>query len=87
MKKSKFASLVIAAMFAVMPAAFAGGLGDINLPDSGFNAGGIQNNSPVSKHYGSVVNFYAPAEQSHASGWYIGPYWWGYPFGLAVFNK
>jgi hypothetical protein len=63
MKKSKIASLVIAAMFAVTPAAFAGGLGDIYLPDSGFNAGGIQNNSPVSKHSGSVVNFYAPAEQ------------------------
>jgi hypothetical protein len=86
MKKSKIAGLVLASILAGTPAAFAGGLGDMNLPDGRFNAGDT-GNSPVTTHSRSVVNFYAPTEQSHAKGWYIGPYWWGYPFGFAVFNK
>jgi hypothetical protein len=85
MKKSKIAGLIIASILVLTPAAIAGGLGDIRLPDSRFNAGGIENSSPVSKHSGAVVNFYGLTDQSHARGWYIAPYWWGYPFGLAVF--
>ena len=87
MKKSKIAGLVIASILVATPAAFAGGLGDINLPDSRFNAGGIENSSQVSKHSDAVVNFYGLTEQSHARGWYVAPYWWSYPFGFAVFNR
>jgi len=48
-KESKVAGLVLANMLAVTPAAFAGGLGDMNLPDGRFNAGD-SGNSLVSTH-------------------------------------
>ena len=86
MKKSKIACLALASILAVTPAALAGGLGDMNLPDGRFNTGD-SSDSPVGTHSRSVINFYSSAERSHAKGWYIGPYWWGYPFGFAVFNK
>jgi hypothetical protein len=73
MKKSKIAGLIIASILVLTPAAIAGGLGDIRLPDSRFNAGGIENSSPVSEHSGAVVNFYGLTDQSHARGWYIAP--------------
>ena len=86
MKKSKIAGLVLASILAVTPAAFAGGLGDIKLPDGRFNTGdtGV---SPVSTPSRSVINFYTSTQPSQTKGWYIAAYWWGYPFGFAVVNK
>lgn len=86
MEKSKIAGLVLASILAVTPAAFAGGLGDIKLPDGRFNTGDT-GNSPVSTPSRSVINFYTSTEASHAKGWHIAPYWWVYPFGFAVVNK
>ena len=86
MKTSKIAGLVLASILAVAPAALAGGLGDIKLPDSRFNPGDT-GASPGSTHSRSVINFYTSTEASHAKGWHIVPYWWGYPFGFAVVNK
>jgi len=86
MKKSKIAGLVLASILAVTPAALAGGLGDIKLPDGRFTTGDT-GNTPVSTLSGSIVNFYTSTETSHAKRWYIARYWWGYPFGFAVVNK
>ena len=86
MKTSKIASLVLASILAVAPAAFAGGLGDVKLPDGRFNRGDTGDSS-VSTHSRSVINFYTSTEAAHAKGWYIAPNWWGYPFGFAVVNK
>jgi hypothetical protein len=65
MKKSKIAGLVLAGILVATPAVFAGGLGDVNFPDSRFNAGGIENR-PVSAHSGSGVHFYGLTGQSHS---------------------
>ena len=85
MKASKIAGLVLASILAVAPAALAGGLGDMKLPDGRFNTGDTGHSS-VSTHR-STINFYTSTEASHAKGWYIALYWWGYPFGFAVVNK
>jgi hypothetical protein len=86
MKKSKIAGLVFASILAVTPAALAGGLGDIKLPDGRFNTGDTGAN-PVSTPSRSAINFYTSTERSHLKGVYIAPCWWGYPFGFAVVNK
>jgi hypothetical protein len=86
MKKSKIAGLVLASILAVTPAAFAGGLGDIKLPDGRFNTGDT-GNSPVSTPSRSVINFNTSTEASHAKGWHIAAYRWVYPFGFVVVNK
>jgi hypothetical protein len=86
MKKSNIAGLVFASILALTPAALAGGLGDMNLPDGRFHTGDT-GDSPVSTHSRSAINFYTSTERSQAKGWYIAPYWWGYPFGFAIFNK
>jgi hypothetical protein len=57
----------------------------MKLPDGRFNTGDTSD-SPGT-HSRSVINFYSSTERSHAKGWYIAPYWWGYPFGFAVFSK
>jgi len=86
MKRSKIAGLALASILAVTPAAFAGGLGDIKLPDGRLNTGDTGDN-PVSTPSRSVINFYTSTEASHAKGWHIAPSWWVYPFGFAVVNK
>jgi hypothetical protein len=86
MKKSNITGLVLASILALTPAALAGGLGDMKLPDGRFNTGDTGDH-PVSTHSRSAINFYTSTEGSQRKGWYIAPYWWGYPFGLAVFNK
>ena len=37
-------------------------------------------------NHGLSTNFYAQSDQSGAGHWHIAPYWWGYPFGFAVFQ-
>ena len=86
MKTSKIAGLVLASILAVAPAALAGGLGDVKLPDGRFNTGDTGDSS-ARAHSRSVINFYTSTEASHAKGWHIVPYWWGYPFGFAVVKK
>jgi hypothetical protein len=88
MKTGKVAGMVLAVVLAIAPAAFGGGLGDVKLPDGRFQEGGNASNSEVKRTYSSLsTNFYAPSDRSDAGHWYIAPCWWGYPFGLAVFNK
>lgn len=88
MRTSKIAGFILAGMLAIAPVTFAGGFGDVRLPGGHFNAGGSATTSAVkSNHPGFSANLYAPSSQSRAPHWYIGPYWWGYPFGLAVFEK
>jgi hypothetical protein len=88
MKTGKVAGMVLAVVLGIAPAAFGGGLGDINLPDGRFHEGGNASNSEVKgTHHSLSTNFYAPSDQPDGGHWYIAPYWWGYPFGLAVFNK
>jgi hypothetical protein len=88
MKTCNVAGMVLAVVLAIAPAAFGGGLGDINLPGGRFHEGGNANNGDVKgTHHSLSTNFYTPSGQSAAGHWYIAPYWWGYPFGLAVFNK
>ena len=86
MKKSKIAGLVLASILAVTPAAFAGGLEDIKLPDGRFSTGDT-GDRPVIPPSRSVTNFYTSTEASHAKGWYVAPLLVGYPFGFAVVNK
>jgi hypothetical protein len=88
MKTCKVAGTVLAVVLAIAPVAFGGGLGDVNLPGGRFHEGGNASNDEVKgTHPSLLTNFYAPSDQSDAGHWYIAPYWWGYPFGLAVFNK
>jgi len=88
MKTCKVAGMLLAVVLAIAPAAFGGGLGDVNLPDGRFHEGGNASNSEVKgTHHSLSTNFYAPSDQSDAAHWYVAPYWWGYPFGLAVFHK
>jgi hypothetical protein len=86
-KTCKVAGIILAGVLAIAPA-FGGGLGGINLPDGRFHEGGSASNSAVKGTHSSLsTNFYAPLDQSDAGHWHIAPDWWGYPFGLAVFNK
>jgi hypothetical protein len=88
MKTCKGAGMILAVVLAIAPAAFGGGLGDVNLPDGRFHEGSNATNSEVKgTHHSLSTNFYAPSDQSDAGRWSVTPYWWGYPFGLAVFNK
>ena len=88
MKVSTIASLALAGFLVFAPTAFGGGLGGINLPHGHFNSGSDAASDQISKpRYSFSANLYAPSDQSSASHWHIGPYWWGYPFGFAVFSK
>ena len=88
MQTCKIAGMMLAGILAITPAAFAGGLGGIKLPDGRSNLdGNAVSTGGKNTHSGLSANFYAPSSQSHARHWHIGPYWWGYPFGLAVFNQ
>jgi hypothetical protein len=88
MKTCKVAGMVLAVALAIAPAAFGGGLGDVKLPDGRFHESTNASNGEVKgTHHSLSTNFYAPSGRSDAGHWYIAPYWWGYPFGLAVFNK
>ena len=87
MKTCKVAGMMLAVVLAIAPAAFGGGLGDVNLPDGRFHEGGNATRSEVKgTNHGLSTNFYAQSDQSGASHWHIAPYWWGYPFGFAVFQ-
>jgi hypothetical protein len=84
MMTSKVAAMILAGVLAIAPAAFGGGLGSINLPGGRFHDGGNE----AKRTYSSFsTNFYAPSHQTRAVRWHIAPYWWGYPFGFAVFNN
>jgi hypothetical protein len=88
MKTSKVAAMILAGVLAIAPAAFGGGLGGINLPNGRFHEGGNAASSEAKRTYSSLsTNFYAPSHQTRVGQWHIAPYWWGYPFGFAVFNK
>ena len=88
MMTSKVAAMILAGVLAIAPAAFGGGFGDINLPGGRFHEGGNAASSEVKKTHSSFsTNFYAPSHETRVRQWYIAPYWWGYPFGFAVFNK
>lgn len=88
MKTGKVAGMMLAVALAIAPAAFGGGLGDVNLPDGRFHEGGNATSSEVKgTHHSLSTNFYAPSDQSDAAHWEVAPHWWGYPFGLAVFHK
>jgi hypothetical protein len=86
MKTSEIAGLVVASILAVAPAALAGGLGNIKLPDGRFNTGDT-GSDPVNPHSRSAINFYTSTEVSHVKGWYMALDWLGYPFGFSVVNK
>jgi hypothetical protein len=88
MMTSKVAAMILAGVLAIAPAAFGGGFGSINLPGGRFNEGRNAASSEAKRTHSRVsTNFYAPADQTRVRQWYIAPYWWGYPFGFAVFNK
>ena len=88
MKTCKVAGMILASVLAVAPVAFGGGLGGVNLPDSRFHEGGNATSNEVKRTYSSLsTNFYAPSDRSGTGHWHIAPYWSGYPFGFAVFNK
>jgi hypothetical protein len=88
MQTTKIVGLVLAGVLAMTPLAFGGGLEGIKLPDGRSNLDGNAVSSEVKNtHSGLSANFYAPSDQSHTRHWHIGPYWWGYPFGFAVFNQ
>jgi len=88
MKTCKVAGMILASVLVIAPVAFGGGLAGINLPDSRFHEGGDATSNEVKTTHSSFsTNFYAPSDRSGTGHWHIAPYWWGYPFGLAVFNK
>ena len=88
MKTCKVAGMILASVLVIAPVAFGGGLAGINLPDGRFHEDGNATSSEVKRTYSSLsTNFYAPSDRSFTGRWRIAPYWWGYPFGLAVFNK
>jgi hypothetical protein len=88
MMTSKVAAMILAGVLAIAPVAFGGGFGDINLPGGRFHQVANAASSEVKRTHSSLsTNFYAPSHQTRASQWHIAPYWWGYPFGFAVFNN
>jgi hypothetical protein len=88
MMTSKVAAMILAGVLAVAPAAFGGGLGSINLPGGRFHEAGNAASSEVKRTHSSFsTSFYAPSHQTRVGQWHIAPYWWGYPFGFAVFNN
>jgi hypothetical protein len=88
MKTCKVAGMILASVLVIAPAAFGGGLAGINLPDGRFHEDGNATSNEVKRTHSSFsTNFYAPSDRSGTGHWHIAPYWWGYPFGLAVFNK
>jgi hypothetical protein len=88
MKTCKVAGMILASVLVIAPVAFGGGLAGIRLPDSRFHEGGNATSNEVKRTHSSFsTNFYAPSHETRARQWYIAPYWWGYPFGFAVFNK
>jgi hypothetical protein len=88
MKTLRIASLVIAGMLAIGPAALGGGFGDVRVPSGRFNNTSNANATELKDApSGTAANFYAPSDQSRAKHWHIRPNWNGYPFGLAVVNQ
>jgi hypothetical protein len=88
MQTCKIAGLILASILAIAPPTFGGGLDGIKLPDGRSNLdGNVVSTEVKDTHSGLSANFYAPSNQSHTRHWRIAPYWWGYPFGFAVFNK
>jgi hypothetical protein len=88
MKTLRIASLVIAGILAIGPAALGGGFGDVRFPSGRLNNTGSASASELKGALsGAAANFYAPSDQSRAKQWHIRLNWNGYPFGLAVVNQ
>ena len=87
MKTLRIASLVMAGILAVAPAALAGGFGDVSFPGGRWNQTGNPNTAKLKAAPSSApANFYTSAEQTRAKHWHVHLDWNGYPFGLAVVN-
>jgi hypothetical protein len=88
MRTVTIAGVALAGLLAITPAAFAGGLGGMNLPHGHFNSGADVSTAETTKNgYRFSANFYAPTEQVHTQHWAIRLYWSGYPFGFAIVRK
>jgi hypothetical protein len=88
MKTLRIASLVVAGMLAIGPAALGGGFGDVRFPSGRLNNTSSGSASELKgAQPGVAANFYAPSNQSRAKHWHIRLDWNDYPFGLAVVSK
>jgi hypothetical protein len=88
MKTLRMATLVLAGMLAIGPAALGGVFGDVRFPSGRFNSTTNRNATELKDApSGNAANFYAPSDQSRAKPWHIRLNWNGYPFGLAVVNQ